>query len=74
VTIESATRPQRVGDDTDDEAGFVMSLPETRRLFDGTPADTVAAATAAVQQAFATYAGPRGVVVDGTAWLVTAQR
>jgi SAM-dependent methyltransferase len=74
VRLETVTRPQRVGDDVDDAVGFVLSLPESQQLFAGAPEDTVAAAVAAVRAAFAPYAGPEGVVLDATAWLVSAHR
>jgi SAM-dependent methyltransferase len=73
VTLESVTRPQRVADDADDAVAFIRSLPETQQLFAGAPQDTVAAAIDALHPAFAPYAGPHGVVMDSTAWLVTAQ-
>jgi SAM-dependent methyltransferase len=74
VRLETVTRPQRIGDDVDDAVGFILSLPESRQLFAGAPEDAVAAAVAAVRAAFAPYAGAEGVVLDGTAWLVSADR
>lgn len=74
VSLDAVTRPQLVGDDVDDTVGFVMSLPETQQLFAGAPAETLTAATAALRDAFAPHAGPRGVILDATAWLVTARR
>ena len=74
VRLETVTRPQRIGDDVDDAVGFILSLPESRQLFAGAPEDAVAAAVAAVRAAFAPYTGAEGVVLDGTAWLVSADR
>jgi SAM-dependent methyltransferase len=74
VTLDSVTRPQRVGTDVDDVVRFVVSLPETRQLFAGLPPDAVAGAVDALHRAFAPYAGNHGVVMDATAWLVSARR
>jgi len=74
VTVEPVTRPHRVGADVDDVVSFITSLDETRALFAGKPQDRVAAAVQGIKQALAPYAGPQGVVTDGTAWLVSAHR
>ena len=74
VRPETVTRPQRIGDDVDDAVSFILSLPESRQLFADAPEDAVAAAVAAVRAAFARYTGAEGVVLDGTAWLVSADR
>jgi len=74
VTVEAVTRPQRIADDADDAVAFITSLDESRELFAGTTEDKVAAAVDALREAFAPYAGPGGVVMDGAAWLVSARR
>jgi hypothetical protein len=74
VTLETVTRQQRIAADADDAVGFIMSLPESQQMFAGAPDDTVSAATAAVRAAFAPHAGPDGVVVNASAWLVSADR
>ncbi len=74
VTVEPVTRPQRLGADPADAAAAVMALEETRALLQGTPAGTEEKARAALQEAYAPYAGPAGVVLDSSAWLVTAHR
>jgi hypothetical protein len=74
VRLESVTRPQRIGDHVEDAVGFVLSLPESRRLFAGLPEDTVAAAAAAVGAAFTPHAGAGGVVLNASAWRVSAHR
>jgi hypothetical protein len=74
VTVDTVTRPQRVGDDIDDTVRFILSLPESRPLFAGVPEDTLTGAVAAVRSALAPYAGPHGVVMDATAWLPSARR
>ena len=74
VTLESVTRPQRVGTDVEDVVRFVMSLPESRQLFAGLPEAVIAEAADAMRAAFAPYAGSHGVVMDAAAWLVSAHR
>ena len=73
VTLETVTRPVRIGRDVDHAVGYIMSLPESRQLFVGVPGDVVDAADAKLRAAFAPYVGSHGVVMDATAWLVSAQ-
>jgi SAM-dependent methyltransferase len=71
LTIESVTKPMRIGDDADDAIAFITSLELVRdHLFAGKPADSVVAATAAARAALVPYEGPDGVVMNGGAWLV----
>ena len=74
VTLETVTRPQRIGDDADDAAAFLMSIAEDMQVFAGAPDEVVTAAIDALRTAYAPYTGPHGVVMDGTAWLVSAHR
>jgi SAM-dependent methyltransferase len=74
VTVESVTRPQRIGDDADDAAAFLMSIAEDMQMFAGAPDEAVTAAGDALRAGYAPYAQPHGVVLDGTAWLVSAHR
>jgi hypothetical protein len=74
VTLESVTRPQRIGADIEDAVRFIMSLPESQQLFAGAAEETVASTVDALRAAFAPYDGPHGVVLDGTAWLLSAHR
>jgi SAM-dependent methyltransferase len=74
VRLETLTRPFRIGRTISDAVGFILSLPESKRLFAGAPQDTVHAAATALHAGFAPYAGQQGVVMDATAWLVTAHR
>lgn len=74
VTLDSLTRPQRVGSDLEDVVRFVLSLPETRQLLAGRPEDVIAGTVDALRAAFAPYTGVHGLVMDATAWLVTARR
>jgi SAM-dependent methyltransferase len=74
VSLEAITKPMRIGDDVDEVAEFILSLELVRDLFAGKPRDKVDAAVAAAREAVASYAGPDGVVMNGTAWLATARR
>jgi len=74
VTLETVTRPVRIGHDLDDAVGFVMSLPQSQQLFAGAPEDPVAAAVTTLRAAYTPYVGARGVVMDAAAWLVSAYR
>jgi SAM-dependent methyltransferase len=74
VTVESVTRPVRIGHDLDDAVGFVMSLPQAQQVFADAPDDAMAAAVTTLRAAYTPYAGPSGVVMDAAAWLVAAHR
>ena len=74
VTVDSVTKPQRIGDDADDAASFLMSIAEDMQVFADAPDDAVAAARDALRAGYAPYAHSQGVVLDGTAWLVSAHR
>lgn len=74
VRLEAITRPFRIGRTIGDAVGFILSLPQSKQLFTGAPQDSVDAAARALHAGFAPYARPQGVVMDATAWLVTAHR
>jgi SAM-dependent methyltransferase len=74
VTLHTVTRPVRIGDDPADAAGFVMSLPQSQELFTGASQDETEAAGAALRAGFAPYHEANGVVVESSAWLVSAGR
>ena len=74
VTLETLVRPIRIGDNVDDVATFITSLPEGRQLLAGKPRDKVAAAVDALKDGFAPYATPDGVIINDTAWLASARR
>jgi hypothetical protein len=67
-------RPIRIGDDVDDVATFITSLPEGRQLLADKPDNTVAAAVDALKAGFTPHAGPHGVIVNDTAWIASAHR
>jgi SAM-dependent methyltransferase len=74
VRLETITRPVRLGRNVGDAANFILSLPESKQLCAGAPPDSVDAAATALRAGFAPYARQQGVVMDATAWLVTAHR
>jgi SAM-dependent methyltransferase len=74
VTLETITRPVRVGRDIEHAVGFVLSLPQSQELFADAPQRVIDEAHTALRRGFAPYAGPHGVVMDSTAWLVSAHR
>jgi SAM-dependent methyltransferase len=71
--LQAITRPMNMGDDADDVAGMVAATPQAKGLFAGQPEANVQAAIAGLREAFAPYARPEGVVMSGTAWLLTAR-
>jgi SAM-dependent methyltransferase len=74
VGIEGITKPMRLGDNVDDVVRFFTSMDLVRDWFAGKPETSIARALDAVRKATAPYAGPHGVVMSGTAWLLTARR
>ena len=74
VTVEAITRAVRIGDNVDDVAAFITSLPEGRQLLAGRPDQTVRAVLGALKSGFAPHATADGVIVHETAWLATARR
>jgi ubiquinone/menaquinone biosynthesis C-methylase UbiE len=72
VTLDTVIRPQRIGADADDASQFVMSIAQDMQAFAGAPDQAVTAAHDALRAAYAPSAGPNGVVMDGTVWLVAA--
>jgi SAM-dependent methyltransferase len=74
ITLDEITREVRIGDDAEDVAGFITSLPEAQLLFEGKPEENVAAAVEALREGFAPFSSPDGVVVSESAWLATARR
>jgi hypothetical protein len=71
---EAVDRPVRVGSDVDDVVGYVLSQPECQQLLAGHTVDQAAAAISAVRHALTPYASHVGVVMNESAWLVTAVR
>lgn len=74
VHREALTLPIQLGSDVDDVIGYLLAQPEVQALMADTPADQVSGAVEALRSAFAPYAGPDGVVMETSCWLVTALR
>ena len=73
VTLDAIARPMLMGSDVEDVVGMVAATPQSKGLFAGQPEAKVEAALAGLREAFAPYARPEGVVMNGTAWLLTAR-
>ena len=73
VTLDAIARPMLMGSDVEDVVGMVAATPQSKGLFAGQPAAKVEAAIAGLRDAFAPYARAEGVVMNGTAWLLTAR-
>ena len=73
VTLAAITRPMLMGSDVEDVVGMVVATPQSKGLFAGQPEAKVEAAIAGLRDAFAPYVRPEGVVMNGTAWLLTAR-
>jgi SAM-dependent methyltransferase len=73
VTLAAITRPMLMGSDVEDVVGMVGATPQSKGLFAGQPEAKVEAAIAGLRDAFAPHARPEGVVMNGTAWLLTAR-
>jgi hypothetical protein len=74
VALETVTRPVRIGRDLDHAVGFIMALPQSQQHFAGATRDVLDAVVEKLSAAFEAYVGSRGVVMDATAWLVSARR
>lgn len=74
VDRQDLTLPVRIGTDADDVTGYLLAQPEAQALLEGKSAGQVSGASAALRDAYAPHAGPDGVVMKASGWLVTAQR
>ena len=63
-----------MGDDVEDVTAMITSTDQAKELFAGKPQDKVDAAIDSLREGLRPYAGPDGVVMDGTAWLASAHR
>ncbi len=73
VTLAAITRPMLMGSDVEDVVRMVAATPQSQGLFAGQAEAKVKAAIAGLRDAFAPFARPEGVVMSGTAWLLTAR-
>ena len=74
VALAAIAKSMLMGSDVEDVVGMVAATPQSQGLFAGQPEAKVKAAIAGLRDAFAPYARPEGVVMNGTAWLLTARR
>lgn len=73
VDRQELTLAVRIGTDADDVTGYVLAQPEAQALLEGKSAGQVSGAIAALRDAYAPHADPDGVVMNASAWLLTAQ-
>lgn len=62
-----------MGSDVEEVVGLVVATPQSKDLFAGQPEAKIESAIDGLRKGFAPYAGPEGVVMGGTAWLLTAR-
>lgn len=74
ATITTVDEPTWMGDDGPDTLAFLRQTEMAATLFDGVDEDAAGRAWAAVAETMEGHAGPDGVVLNGSAWLVTARR
>jgi SAM-dependent methyltransferase len=74
VTVEEHKDEMRMGRDPEDVVAFMLSDEMGRRLVVGKDPETVQAGTEAALEALRPYATPKGVVLGGAYWLVTARK
>lgn len=74
VDRRELTLPVRFGTDVGDVIGYLLAQPEAQALLAGRSVGQVSDAMTALRKAYEPYAGPNGVVMDASAWLVTARR
>jgi SAM-dependent methyltransferase len=74
VTIEEHKDMMQMGRDPEDVLAFMLSDEMGRRLVEGKDPDAVQAGTAAALEALRPHATPKGVVLSGAYWLVTARK
>jgi hypothetical protein len=74
VTIKEHTDKMRIGRDPEDVVAFMFSDEMGRRLVEGKDPEAVQAGTEATLEALRPYATPKGVLLGGAYWLVTARK
>ena len=74
VTVEEHKDGMRMGRDPEDVVAFMLSDEMGRRLVEGKDPEAVRAGTEAILEALHPYLTPKGVVLNGTCWLVTARK
>jgi SAM-dependent methyltransferase len=74
VSVAEHHDQMRIGSDPEDVAAFMLSDERGRRLVEGNDPEAVEAGTEAALEALRPYTTPRGVVLSGAYWLVTARK
>jgi hypothetical protein len=74
VAVEEHKDEMRIGRDPEDVVAFMLSDEMGRRLVVGKDPEAVHAGTEAALEALRPYATPKGVVLGGAYWLVTARK
>ncbi|HEX7168852.1 MAG TPA: methyltransferase domain-containing protein [Acidimicrobiales bacterium] len=74
VALEEVVRPMAIAESLDDALHFLRNSDIGNTLVKGVDGETAERAWAAVRDALAAHEGADGVVLNGTAWLVTARR
>ena len=72
--VDECRCPMPMGSTVEDTVAFMQGTDMAATLMTGVSADVAAAAWNAVRAALAPYAGPEGVVLSGTAWIVTSMK
>jgi SAM-dependent methyltransferase len=74
AALDEVSLPMRFGADVGETVELFTGTELVRRLFANADAERTAAALDAVREALRPFAGPDGVRMRGSAWLVTARR
>ena len=74
VSVTEVDEPTWMGADGPDTLSFLRQTEMAAALFEGVSDDDATRAWAAVADTMEGHAGPEGVVLNGSAWLVSARR
>jgi SAM-dependent methyltransferase len=74
IALEEVARPMPMGSSAEDVLAFMRGTDMAQVLMAGVDPGTAEQAWAAVKAALQARAGPGGITLAGTAWLVTARR
>lgn len=74
VSVDEAIEPMRMGSSVEDTVAFMSRTEIAATLMKDADEETVQKAWDAIGEALRPYAGPDGVVLTGTVWLVAARR
>jgi len=74
IALEEVVRPMPMGSSVDDVLAFMRGTEMAQVLMTGVDPGTAEQAWTAIKAALQAHAGPGGITLAGTAWLVTARR